>query len=47
MTIFLGLPSDKTTYIFNGDFVDRGFHGPEVLFIVYALRLGNNTTFQI
>eukprot|EP00029_Vermamoeba_vermiformis_P003268 TRINITY_DN1365_c0_g1_i1.p1 TRINITY_DN1365_c0_g1~~TRINITY_DN1365_c0_g1_i1.p1 ORF type:complete len:852 (-),score=214.09 TRINITY_DN1365_c0_g1_i1:61-2367(-) len=34
-----GLPSENTSYIFNGDFVDRGFHGPEVLFIVYALRL--------
>jgi Ca2+-binding EF-hand superfamily protein/diadenosine tetraphosphatase ApaH/serine/threonine PP2A family protein phosphatase len=34
-----GLPSEKTSYIFNGDFVDRGFHGPEVLFMVYALRL--------
>jgi hypothetical protein len=38
----LGMPSAKNIYVFNGDYVDRGFHGPEVLFIVYALCLGKS-----
>ena len=25
--------------MFNGDLVDRGPHGPEVLFVVYALKI--------
>jgi Ca2+-binding EF-hand superfamily protein/diadenosine tetraphosphatase ApaH/serine/threonine PP2A family protein phosphatase len=28
-----------TTYIFNGDFVDRGIWGPEVLLCLYCLKL--------
>jgi protein phosphatase len=34
-----GMPSATNVYVFNGDFVDRGFHGPEVLFIIYSLCL--------
>ena len=34
-----GLPSDKTQYIFNGDFVDRGAYGVEVFLLVMALKL--------
>eukprot|EP01080_Neovahlkampfia_damariscottae_P007521 gene7521-11845_t len=34
-----GLPSEKQTYIFNGDFVDRGAHCTEVLIILYSLKL--------
>lgn len=32
-----GLPGPKTVYIFNGDFVDRGPYGMEVLLCVYVL----------
>jgi Ca2+-binding EF-hand superfamily protein/diadenosine tetraphosphatase ApaH/serine/threonine PP2A family protein phosphatase len=34
-----GMPSAKNKIIFNGDLVDRGPHGPEVLFLVYCLIL--------
>jgi len=34
-----GLPSPTQHYIFNGDFVDRGPQGPEVLWILYALKI--------
>jgi diadenosine tetraphosphatase ApaH/serine/threonine PP2A family protein phosphatase len=32
-----GLPSDTNKYVFNGDFVDRGKHGVEVVCILLAL----------
>lgn len=36
-----GLPSDKnpTVFLFNGDFVDRGPYGVEVLLLLYTLKL--------
>eukprot|EP01130_Rhizamoeba_saxonica_P013690 TRINITY_DN5866_c0_g1_i1.p1 TRINITY_DN5866_c0_g1~~TRINITY_DN5866_c0_g1_i1.p1 ORF type:complete len:770 (+),score=155.00 TRINITY_DN5866_c0_g1_i1:30-2339(+) len=34
-----GVPSQNNIVIFNGDLVDRGPHGPEVLFTVYAMKL--------
>lgn len=34
-----GFPSGKHWMLFNGDFVDRGPHGVEVLLILYALKL--------
>eukprot|EP00756_Hemistasia_phaeocysticola_P020672 Hpha_TRINITY_DN15730_c3_g7::TRINITY_DN15730_c3_g7_i1::g.38046::m.38046/K04460/PPP5C; serine/threonine-protein phosphatase 5 len=36
-----GLPSDKnpTMFLFNGDFVDRGPYGVEVLLLLYTLKL--------
>lgn len=34
-----GHPSSKNMYLFNGDFVDRGIWGPEVLFSIFVLRL--------
>lgn len=35
----IGLPSSNNWYIFNGDFVDRGKQGAEVIFLLYALKL--------
>lgn len=35
----LGLPSPTNAYLFNGDFVDRGPNGIEVLMILYALKV--------
>jgi hypothetical protein len=34
-----GLPSPTNAYIFNGDFVDRGKKGAEVLLILYFLKI--------
>eukprot|EP00929_Paragymnodinium_shiwhaense_P028642 TRINITY_DN16569_c0_g2_i1.p1 TRINITY_DN16569_c0_g2~~TRINITY_DN16569_c0_g2_i1.p1 ORF type:complete len:782 (-),score=139.54 TRINITY_DN16569_c0_g2_i1:67-2412(-) len=34
-----GQPGDRNMYIFNGDFVDKGVWGPEVLFFIFCLRL--------
>ena len=34
-----GVPSATNYYFFNGDFVDRGPFGPEVLLIMYLLKL--------
>jgi diadenosine tetraphosphatase ApaH/serine/threonine PP2A family protein phosphatase len=36
---FQGLPSSTNWYLFNGDFVDRGTHSIEVLFIIYVFKL--------
>ena len=36
-----GLPNKKNKYIFNGDFVDRGAYGVEVMCILMALYLSN------
>eukprot|EP00760_Papus_ankaliazontas_P037758 PhM_4_TR8740/c2_g1_i1/m.45842/K04460/PPP5C; serine/threonine-protein phosphatase 5 len=38
-----GMPSDTNYYVFNGDFVDRGNHGCEVLFMLYAMAAVNPT----
>lgn len=34
-----GMPSEKNVYIVNGDFVDRGPQGAEVMFILFALKI--------
>uniref|UniRef100_A0A8D0GLP6 Serine/threonine-protein phosphatase with EF-hands n=1 Tax=Sphenodon punctatus TaxID=8508 RepID=A0A8D0GLP6_SPHPU len=34
-----GLPSPEKTYVFNGDFVDRGKHSIEILIILFAFLL--------
>ncbi|CUG88381.1 serine-threonine protein phosphatase, putative [Bodo saltans] len=34
-----GMPDDSTFYIFNGDFVDRGPYGVEVLLVLFSLML--------
>eukprot|EP00662_Eupelagonemidae_sp_cell21_P007640 gene7640-64501_t len=34
-----GEPAEMNQYLFNGDFVDRGPWGPEVLFMLLLLRL--------
>jgi len=34
-----GYPSINNMYLFNGDLVDRGPHGPEVIFAVYAMKI--------
>jgi hypothetical protein len=34
-----GMPSENLFYLFNGDFVDRGDEGIEVLFSLYSLSL--------
>lgn len=34
-----GLPSSKNHYLFNGDFVDRGPCGAEVLFALCAFKV--------
>ncbi|KAH3731719.1 serine/threonine protein phosphatase [Pelomyxa schiedti] len=43
VTIFqaFGLPSTNNIYLFNGDFIDRGPQGVEVLLILYALVMCN------
>jgi serine/threonine-protein phosphatase 5 len=38
------MPSNEHSYVFNGDFVDRGKKGMEVLLIVYAFKLVYPTT---
>ena len=41
MKIFslVGLPSDENPYIFNGDFVDRGDQGAEVLLTLLLFKI--------
>lgn len=34
-----GFPDETTNYIFNGDFVDRGQYGVELLLILFSLML--------
>ncbi|RLN58820.1 hypothetical protein BBJ29_004197 [Phytophthora kernoviae] len=34
-----GAPSSKTWYVFNGDFVDRGSHGIEVMLLLLIFKL--------
>ncbi|CAE7850060.1 pef-1 [Symbiodinium sp. KB8] len=34
-----GFPGPKTIYLFNGDWVDRGAQGMEILCVVFALHL--------
>lgn len=34
-----GVPSNKTWYLFNGDFVDRGSHGIEVMLLLLTFKL--------
>uniref|UniRef100_M4BSB8 Serine/threonine-protein phosphatase n=1 Tax=Hyaloperonospora arabidopsidis (strain Emoy2) TaxID=559515 RepID=M4BSB8_HYAAE len=34
-----GVPSSKTWYLFNGDFVDRGSHGVEVILLLLIFKL--------
>ena len=43
LTIFQmrGRPSSTNIFVFNGDFVDRGPQGVEVLLLLYALKLVN------
>jgi diadenosine tetraphosphatase ApaH/serine/threonine PP2A family protein phosphatase len=36
---FQGMPSSTNWYLFNGDFVDRGTHSVEVLFIIYLFKV--------
>lgn len=38
-----GLPNEKVTYVFNGDFVDRGAHSTETLLLIYSLKLAFNS----
>ncbi len=35
----IGLPSEHNVYLFNGDFVDRGRNGMEIILLLFALKL--------
>lgn len=41
LTIFTlnGFPSNENPYLFNGDLIDRGSHGVEILMILFAFKL--------
>ncbi len=43
MNIFnlYGYPSEKQSYLFNGDFVDRGSFSVEVMITLYSFKLMN------
>lgn len=35
----MGMPSERNQYLFNGDFVDRGVWGPEVVLMIFTLKM--------
>lgn len=37
--MLIGFPSAKQYFLFNGDLVDRGPHGPSVMNLVLAMKL--------
>lgn len=42
-----GFPSKENAYLFNGDFVDRGFYSIEVLLSLLAIKLSNPTAMHL
>ena len=49
LTIFKmrGMPSSTNVFLFNGDFVDRGPHGVEVLLLLFALKASDPSSIYL
>lgn len=42
-----GFPTDENPYIFNGDFVDRGKQGVEIILTLFAFKISNPNSIHL
>lgn len=42
-----GFPTDENPYIFNGDFVDRGKQGVEIILALFAFKISNPNSIHL